>query len=69
MRRPVDEIVVFYRPSYNPELNPDEMLNTNLQANVTKQTPESEPRGISRKPSSGICVVSRNHQSVSLSIS
>ncbi|WP_080492205.1 IS630 family transposase [Burkholderia ubonensis] len=35
----VDEIEVFYLPSYSPELNPDEMLNADLKANVTKQAP------------------------------
>ncbi|KAF1018058.1 MAG: IS630 family transposase ISCARN25 [Burkholderia gladioli] len=34
-----DEIAVFYLPSYSPELNPDEMLNADLKANVTKQAP------------------------------
>ncbi|KAF1016484.1 MAG: transposase [Burkholderia sp.] len=32
----VDEIEVFYLPSYSPELNPDEMLNS---------APEGEPDG------------------------
>ncbi|KAF1013101.1 MAG: IS630 family transposase ISCARN25 [Burkholderia gladioli] len=32
-----DKTEVFYLPSYSPELNPDEMLNANLKANVTKQ--------------------------------
>jgi transposase len=32
-----DAIEVFYLPSYSPELNPDEMLNANLKAHVTRQ--------------------------------
>jgi len=35
----VDEIEVFYLPSYSPELNPDEMLNADLKASVTRQAP------------------------------
>ncbi|KAF1015282.1 MAG: IS630 family transposase ISCARN25 [Burkholderia gladioli] len=31
-----DEIEVFYLPSYSQELNPDEMLNADLKANVMK---------------------------------
>ncbi|KAF1006396.1 MAG: IS630 family transposase ISCARN25 [Burkholderia gladioli] len=34
-----DKIEVFYLPSYSLELNPDEMLNADLKANVTKQAP------------------------------
>ncbi|KAF1010171.1 MAG: hypothetical protein E5299_01750 [Burkholderia gladioli] len=36
----LDEIEVFYLPSYSPKLNPDEMLNAELKANVTKQAPK-----------------------------
>ncbi|KAF1010308.1 MAG: IS630 family transposase ISCARN25 [Burkholderia gladioli] len=36
----LDKIEVCYLPSYSPELNPDEMLNADLKANVTKQAPE-----------------------------
>lgn len=32
-------IEVFYLPSYSPELNPDEMLNANLKAAVTRKAP------------------------------
>lgn len=35
----VDESVVFYQPSYSPELNRDEMLNANLKARITRQAP------------------------------
>ncbi|KAF1008769.1 MAG: hypothetical protein E5299_01911 [Burkholderia gladioli] len=52
----LDKFEVFYLPSYGLELNPDEMFNANLKANVTKQATAREPRGISRKPSSAICV-------------
>ncbi|KAF1009278.1 MAG: hypothetical protein E5299_01880 [Burkholderia gladioli] len=44
----VDEIEVFYLPSYSPALNPDEMLNADLQANAKKQAPARTPRGISK---------------------
>lgn len=32
-----DAIEVFYLPSYSPELNPDEMLNADLKAHVTRR--------------------------------
>jgi transposase len=35
----IDEIEVFYLPSYSPELNPDEILNADLKAIVAKQAP------------------------------
>ncbi|QRR11826.1 IS630 family transposase (plasmid) [Burkholderia sp. MS455] len=34
-----DKIEVFYLPSYSPELNPDEMLNADLKASITRQAP------------------------------
>jgi len=34
-----DRIVVFYLPSYSPELNPDELLNADLKQRVTKAAP------------------------------
>ena len=34
-----DQIEVFYLPAYSPELNPDEMLNADLKAVVTRQAP------------------------------
>lgn len=34
-----DNIVVFYLPSYSPELNPDELLNGDLKLRVTKTAP------------------------------
>lgn len=35
----VDEIEVFYLPSYSPELNPNEMANADLKQAVTKRAP------------------------------
>ena len=35
----VEQIEVFYLPSYSPELNPDECLNADLKAAVTTQAP------------------------------
>ena len=35
----VDEIEVFYLPSYSPELNPNEMANADLKQAVTKLAP------------------------------
>ncbi|WP_323074183.1 IS630 family transposase [Mycetohabitans endofungorum] len=33
----VNKIELFYLPSYSPELNPDEMLNADLKASITRQ--------------------------------
>ncbi|KVF40991.1 hypothetical protein WJ09_24560 [Burkholderia vietnamiensis] len=35
----VDKIEVFYLPSYSPEFNPDEMLNADLKASITRLAP------------------------------
>lgn len=35
----VDQIEVFYLPSYSPELNPNEMANADLKQAVTKRAP------------------------------
>jgi transposase len=34
-----DEIQIFYLPSYSPELNPDELLNVDLEQRATKIAP------------------------------
>ncbi len=34
-----EHMEVFYLPSYSPQLNPDEMLNANLKAAVTRKAP------------------------------
>lgn len=39
-----DEIELFYLPSYSPELNPDEFLNCDLKAEVSK-CPDSRRKG------------------------
>jgi transposase len=39
LARHIDEIEVFYLPSYSPELNPDEMANADLKQAVTKLAP------------------------------
>ena len=35
----IDQIEVFYLPSYSPELNPDEMANADIKQAVTSQAP------------------------------
>ena len=35
----IEQIEVFYLPSYSPELNPDEMANADIKQAVTKQAP------------------------------
>lgn len=37
-------IEVFYLPSYSPDLNPDELLNSDLKSNLSKK-PESKQKG------------------------
>jgi len=32
-------IVVFYLPAYSPELNPDELLNANLDTEMSSKAP------------------------------
>jgi transposase len=39
LARHVEQIEVFYLPSYSPELNPDECLNADLKAGVTQRAP------------------------------
>jgi transposase len=39
LARHVEQIEVFYLPSYSPELNPDECLNADLKAGVTHRAP------------------------------
>jgi transposase len=34
-----NQIEVFYLPSYSPELNPDELFNSDLKQRVTKAAP------------------------------
>lgn len=35
-----DRLEMFFLPSYSPELNPDELLNADLKAAITKQAPK-----------------------------
>lgn len=43
---------MFYLPSYSPELNPDELLNTDLKAAVTRRAP-SRTKGHLKKVAIG----------------
>jgi transposase len=42
------KIVVFYLPSYSPELNPDELLNADLKRHVTKAAPARNKIALTR---------------------
>ncbi len=42
------KILVFYLPSYSPELNPDELLNAGLKQRVTKAAPARNKTALSR---------------------
>jgi transposase len=43
-----DKILVFYLPSYSPELNPDELLNADLKQHVTKAAPARNKIALTR---------------------
>jgi transposase len=43
-----DKIEVFYLPSYSPELNPDELLNSDLKQRVTTSAPARTKLGLTR---------------------
>ncbi len=43
-----EKILVFYLPSYSPELNPDEMLNADLKQHVTKAAPARNKIALTR---------------------
>jgi transposase len=43
-----DQIEVFYLPSYSPELNPDELLNSDLKQRVTKAAPAQTKIALTR---------------------
>lgn len=43
-----EKIEVFYLPSYSPELNPDELLNSDLKQRVTTVAPARTKRSLTR---------------------
>jgi len=43
-----EKILVFYLPSYSPELNPDELLNADLKQRVTKAAPARNKIALTR---------------------
>ena len=49
LKEHVDEIEVFFLPSYSPELNPDEYLNCDLKAGVHSQTPSKTANELKAK--------------------
>jgi transposase len=44
-----DRIEVFYLPAYAPELNPDELLNSELQGELHSGLPALNKTGLKRK--------------------
>ena len=48
LKENADKIVVFYLPSYSPELNPDELLNADLKQRVTKAAPARTKLALTR---------------------
>jgi transposase len=52
-------VEVFYLPSYSPDLNPDELMNSDLKSSLS-QKPESKQKGELEKHAKDICVAYRN---------
>jgi transposase len=48
LKKNADKIVVFYLPSYSPELNPDELLSADLKQRVTKAAPPRTKLALTR---------------------
>ncbi len=48
LKENADKIVVYYLPSYSPELNPDELLNADLKQRVTKPAPGRTKMALTR---------------------
>jgi hypothetical protein len=60
----VDEIEVFYLPSYSPELNPDEYLNCDLKAGVHSAKPASNKAQLKKKAASHMRMLQRKPRRV-----
>jgi len=46
----VDKIELFYLPSYNPELNPEERLNADLKQAMSKRVPVRTKANCAMRP-------------------
>ena len=59
-----DKIEVFYLPSYSPELNPDELLNSDLKQRVTTAAPARTKLALTRTASSALRSIQKQPQRV-----
>jgi transposase len=59
-----DEIIVFYLPSYSPELNPDEYLNNNLKQRVHSGLPARTEKELHKKTRSFMKMLAKRPQHV-----
>ena len=54
-----EKIEAFYLPSYSPELNPDELLNSDLKHRVTTAAPARSKHALTRSASSALRSIQR----------
>ena len=59
-----DAIDVFYLPSYSPELNPDEMANSDIKQAVTKQAPARTKLQLAKAASSHLRSVQKQPERI-----
>ena len=52
-----DQMEVFYRPSYSPELNPDEYLNGDLKQKIRSGLPARTEKELEKKTRSFMCTL------------
>ena len=60
-----DQIETFHLPSYSPELNPDEYLNSNLKRFVNSGELAKDLKGIKKKTRSFMTKLNKNPENVS----
>jgi transposase len=59
-----EQIEIFYLPSYSPELNPDELLNADLEQRVTTAAPARTKRGLTQSAVRALRSVQNSHKRV-----
>ncbi len=59
-----DQIALFYLPPYSLELNPDEYLNGDLKAQVTRCAPSLDRDTLERSATSRLCSLQRHPKAV-----
>ena len=59
-----DQIEVFFLPSYSPELNPDEYLNSDLKQNIRSGLPARSVEDLKKKTRSFMCTLQNRSKHV-----